>query len=219
MKETQDFWSRRKQAVEAEADAEVADQIASEEQQTLEALEKQTDDEILEELGLQDPDGMEKGDDFSAFMSKAVPTRLRNRALRKLWLSDPALANLDTLVDYGEDFTDSAMAVENIQTAYQVGKGMLSHVMEMARQEEAKLSDTQGEDDSLDLKELSLDEYDLAEEEENSETEAEITADLEIETPIEILEADETFATKKRMRFVIEGASLDPSMTAEQLGG
>jgi hypothetical protein len=40
------------------------------------------------------------------------------------------------LVDYGEDFTDSAMVVENMQTAYQVGKGMLKHVQEMARQAE-----------------------------------------------------------------------------------
>lgn len=219
MKESRDFWSRRKQGVEAEAEAEITDQIASEEQETLEALEKQSDDEILEELGLQDPDGMEKGDDFSAFMSKAVPTRLRNRALRKLWLSDPALANLDALVDYGEDFTDSAMAVENIQTAYQVGKGMLSHVMEMARQEEAKLAEDQGEDESLHLEELSSDEFDLAEEEEDPEAEAVITADLEIETSPEILEADETVATKKRMRFVIEGANMDTGMTAGQLGG
>jgi hypothetical protein len=219
MKESQDFWSRRKQAVEAEAEAEVADQVALEEEQTLEALEKQSDDEILEELGLQDPDSMEKGDDFSAFMSKAVPTRLRNRALRKLWLSDPALANLDALVDYGEDFTDSAMAVENIQTAYQVGKGMLSHVMEMARQEEAKLAETQDEDESLNLKELSPDEFDLSEEDESLDEDDEIIADLEIEASTEILEADVTVASKKRMRFVIEGASLDTSMSAGQLGG
>jgi hypothetical protein len=76
------------------------------------------------------------GDDFSAFMSKTVPDRLRRRALRRLWLANPALANLDGLLDYGEDFTDSATVIENMQTAYQVGKGMTEHVLEMVRQAE-----------------------------------------------------------------------------------
>jgi hypothetical protein len=69
-------------------------------------------------------------------MSKAVPDRLRRRALRRLWLANPALANLDGLLDYGEDFTDSATVIENMQTAYQVGKGMTEHVLEMVRQAE-----------------------------------------------------------------------------------
>ncbi|MEC8039849.1 MAG: DUF3306 domain-containing protein, partial [Pseudomonadota bacterium] len=51
--------------------------------------------------------------------------------------SNPVLANVDMLVDYGEDFTDSAMVVENLQTAYQVGKGMKAHVEELARQARA----------------------------------------------------------------------------------
>jgi hypothetical protein len=56
--------------------------------------------------------------------------------LRRLWLSNPALANVDGLVDYGQDFTDSATVVENLQTAYQVGRGMTAHIQEMARQAE-----------------------------------------------------------------------------------
>lgn len=209
MKESRDFWSRRKQAVEAEAEAEAAHQIAAEEQQTLEALEEQSDEEILEELGLQDPDTLKAGDDFSAFMAKAVPTRLRNRALRKLWLSNPALANLDALVDYGEDFTDSAMAVENIQTTYQVGKGMLSHVMEMARQEEAALAEADEEvvlekDETADLDAEAFDaELDLAAAG-DTDAEPDMAADVEMETLEEIAEADMAFAPKKRMRFVIE---------------
>ena len=85
------------------------------------------------------------GDDFSVFMSKAVPDRIRRRALRTLWRSNPVLANVDMLVDYGDDFTDAAMAVENIQTAYQVGKGMLKHVQEMARQAEERENPTEPE--------------------------------------------------------------------------
>jgi len=105
-------------------------------------VEEKTDEEVLEELGLPDPDALQPGDDFSAFMAKAVPDRIRRRALRRLWLSNPALANLDGLLDYGEDFTDSATVVENLQTAYQVGKGMLKHVEELAQQAEAKEADT-----------------------------------------------------------------------------
>lgn len=131
-----DFWARRKAGVAAEAEAEVVAVEKAELAQAHATLEEKSDAEILAELDLPDPDALEKGDDFSVFLEKAVPERIRRRALRKLWLSNPVLANIDELVDYGEDFTDSAMAVEAIQTTYQVGKGMLEHVKEMARQEE-----------------------------------------------------------------------------------
>ena len=132
-----DFWSRRKARVAAEDAAEeraAAERAEAEREAT---LADKSDAEICEELGLPDPDTLEAGDDFQAFMAKAVPERLRRRALRRLWLSNPALANLDGMVDYGEDFTDSACVIEGMQTAYQVGKGMLAHVQEMARQAEA----------------------------------------------------------------------------------
>jgi len=206
MKARQDFWSRRKQAVETEAEAEVAKQRAVEEDQSADAIEAQTDAEVLDELGLQDPDMMEAGDDFSAFMAKAVPTRLRNRALRKLWLSNPALANLDALVDYGEDFTASADVVEVVQTTYQVGKGLLAHVQEMARQEEAKLQTQDADAEPQDAEELqeqtSIEELALAEEDDTG-TDVEIEADSVVVTRDESSETEVVFASKKRMRFVI----------------
>ncbi|MGC1504463.1 MAG: DUF3306 domain-containing protein [Sulfitobacter sp.] len=129
-----DFWVRRKAAVQAEEQAAKAalEHQALQEQHL--ALEESSDAEILAELNLPDPDLLKMGDDFSAFMAKAVPDRIRRRALRMLWRSNPVLANVDMLVDYGEDFTDAATVVENMQTAYQVGKGMLKHLEEMARQ-------------------------------------------------------------------------------------
>lgn len=130
---TGDFWSRRKAGVQAEAEAEI---VALETEAIAATQEDKTDEELLAELNLPDPDSMQPGDDFSAFMKSAVPDRLRRRALRKLWLTNPVLANVDGLVDYGEDFTDSAMVIENLQTAYQVGKGMTKHVLEMVRQDE-----------------------------------------------------------------------------------
>lgn len=84
--------------------------------------------ELLEQLGLPDPDTLQAGDDFSAFMPKTVPDFLRRRALRRLWGSNPVLANVDGLVDYGQDFTDAAMVPEVLNTVYQVGRGMVSKV-------------------------------------------------------------------------------------------
>ena len=123
-------WSRLKQeakaeSVEAEAEAEVAEPEAPVDDA---GPDDRSDEEVLKELGLPDPDTLKAGDNFTAFMAKAVPARLRNRALRKLWISDPVLANLDELLDYGDDFTDAATVVENLQTAYQVGKGFVDKV-------------------------------------------------------------------------------------------
>ena len=152
-----DFWSKRKAAVGAEADAELAEaqEIAVEA-----SAEEKTDAEILDELGLPDPDNMKAGDDFSAFMNDLVPARLKTRALRKLWRLNPLLANIDGLVDYGEDFTDAAMVIENMQTTYQVGKGMMAHVKELARQALEKEEGVQEvpaeaeDDDELTIEEL-----------------------------------------------------------------
>lgn len=141
-----DFWSRRRAAVAAEAEAEVQAVEAEAHAEEQAKLEELSDDELLEKLELPDPDTMKAGDDFAAFMKKAVPERLRRRALRRLWTSNPVLANVDMLVDYGEDFTDSALVVENLQTAYQVGKGMKAHVDELARQ--ARELEGLGEEDA-----------------------------------------------------------------------
>ncbi len=121
-----DFWSRRKAAVRSEAEAEERQFQQLKEQEEQKALEERPDEDILEELGLPDPDTMGQGDDFSRFMKAAVPERIRRRALRKLWLSNPVLANLDGLLEYGEDYTDAATVVEDLSTAYEIGKGMLA---------------------------------------------------------------------------------------------
>lgn len=101
-------------------------------QLTPQQLEDMTDDELLQHFDLPEPEALKQGDDFSVFMKAAVPARLRNRALRKLWLSNPALANVDMLVDYGDDFTDAAMSVPGMTTAYQVGKGIARKLEEFA---------------------------------------------------------------------------------------
>jgi len=113
-------WSRRKR------EGAPAEPSAAPEQAVGEAPEaEKTDAEILAEHGLTDPDQLQPGDDIKGFMARTVPERLRNRALRRLWLSNPVLANLDELVDYGDDFTDAATVVETLQTAYRAGQGYL----------------------------------------------------------------------------------------------
>ncbi len=136
--EPANFWSRRRAAVEAEAVAEVEQQRATEVAELQSAQAEKSDEEILTELELPDPDALQPGDDIAGFMQAAVPERLRRRALRQLWRLNPALANLDQLIDYGEDYTDAATVIENMQTAYQVGRGMTKHVIAMAEEAEAE---------------------------------------------------------------------------------
>lgn len=150
-----DFWSRRRAAVSKETAAEQqAQEAALVAARDAEVAEK-SDDELLEELGLPEPEALGEGDDFKQFLTEAVPSRLKTRALRQLWKVNPVLANIDGLVDYGEDFTDAATVVENLQSAYQVGKGMMAHVQELARQAEAKA--TEVEADSLEDEEVAWD--------------------------------------------------------------
>jgi len=157
------FWARRKEAVKAEATFDAAaleDAALAEERAELEA---KSDDEILSELNLKDPDTLEHGDDFSGFLKQAVPERLRRRALRKLWLSNPLLANLDDLVDYGDDFTDAATVVENMQTAYQVGKGFLNNVIEDTDdqcEESVDFANDSVSDDEVEAEELAAEDTD-----------------------------------------------------------
>ncbi len=138
-----DFWVRRKAAVQAEEACEANRKAAEKEAETLAELEVKSDVEILRELELPDPEGMQAGDDFTAFLKTTVPERIRVRALRRLWTTNPVLANLDGLIEYGEDFTDAATVVENLQTTYRVGQGMLKHVQELDRAESGTESDEQ----------------------------------------------------------------------------
>lgn len=124
-------WAARKQAVLQEQQVQ-EEQLAQElEIAREEALPEKTEAEILEELDLPNPDELGAGDDFTGFMKASVPAAIRNRALRNLWRSNSTLANLDGLLDYGEDFTGNGKAGEVIKTAYQVGKGFAQKLKEV----------------------------------------------------------------------------------------
>ncbi|MFX0545535.1 DUF3306 domain-containing protein [Roseovarius sp. S1116L3] len=130
------FWARRRAAVQAEAEAEAAAQQAALDARQQQAIAEKSDEEILAELDLPDPETLTKGDDFAAFMSKAVPEHLRKRALRKLWRSNPVLACVDGLNDYDDDYLAGSYGNAPLKTSYQVGKGLMAHVLEVAHQKE-----------------------------------------------------------------------------------
>ncbi len=146
-------WVKRKAAVQAEAEAEArAEQDAVIAEQHA-ALAEKTEEEALAELNLPNPDEMQAGDDFSAFMKSTVPAAFRNRALRNLWTSNPVLANVDMLVDYGEDFTGKNDAFKLVNTVYRVGKGMLPDDVEAVEPEAdiqgVPVADVEDEDEDV----------------------------------------------------------------------
>lgn len=73
-----------------------------------------------------DFDKLDFESDYTRFMKAGVPEAIKRRALRKLWHSNPILANVDGLNDYDDDFTDAAMAVKKLVTAWKVGSGYLT---------------------------------------------------------------------------------------------
>lgn len=131
-----DFWSRRRAAVAAERDAEAAALLADEAARREADAAERDDAEILAELDLPEPETVESPEDLRAFLKADLPARLRRRALRHLWRLNPVLANLDGLIDYGEDYTDGATVVEALQTAYEVGSGMMRRVEALAAEAE-----------------------------------------------------------------------------------
>lgn len=131
------FLARRRAGLKAEREAalaaiaDVQDEVADNSPEVPD-LHAMSDADILDLLDLPDPDALRKGDNFAAFMAKAVPLHLRNRALRTLWRSDPVLACLDGLNDYDADYLTGSTGQGVIQTSYQVGKGLLAHVEKLA---------------------------------------------------------------------------------------
>ena len=198
MTKVQSAWSRRKAAVVAEA---VAEERAAEDaviSKQHEALAEKTEVEVLEELGLPDPDAMVQGDDFKAFLRKAVPEHLRKRALRTLWRSNPVLACVDGLNDYDDDYLTGSFGQGPISTTYQVGKGMLSHLREVERQEQALLAP----DEEVLVLEPTEEKLDYAGEESVDEIDSvQITP---CDSEVEMQEAEPTIATPRRMTFHFE---------------
>lgn len=123
-----DRWSRRKAEVKTAEEQVPSDPGSLQTSDLPNALpdEDRPDDGAEEAVDideLPDVDSLDKDSDYTAFMKEGVPEDLRKMALRKLWRSDPVLANVDGLNDYDEDFRAMTLVGEVIKTAYRPGSG------------------------------------------------------------------------------------------------
>ncbi len=130
------FWDRRRAAVAAEAEGEAQAVAAAVQAQEQAELEARDDAELLAELGLPAPDNLVDGAQLREFLKAQLPQRLKTRALRGFWRSNPVLACLDGLNDYDDDYTLASTAGQTVNTLYQVGKGMVQPIADMLEDEE-----------------------------------------------------------------------------------
>ncbi|NDV53435.1 MULTISPECIES: DUF3306 domain-containing protein [unclassified Salipiger] len=146
-----DFWSRRKAAVAAETRSDEQAQDTARRAETEAQLAERSDEELLAEAGLPAPEEITDGEMVRKFLESQLPKRLKNRALRALWRSNPVLACLDGLNDYDTDFTGVTPAAD-FKTTYQVGKGLLAHLEYVGRQQtETESAEPQAEEDQAEI--------------------------------------------------------------------
>ena len=71
---------------------------------------------------------LDYGSEYGRFMRAGVPESVRQKALAKLWHSDPIFTQVDPFQDYAGDYTDAAVVPLGglVRTAYKVGQGFLS---------------------------------------------------------------------------------------------
>ncbi|MGO1117914.1 DUF3306 domain-containing protein [Rhodovibrionaceae bacterium A322] len=120
-------WSERKQSARDEREGkdrhEVGQLVDPQSESEQEASSLGLSEEEI--AALPDPESLTENSDFTPFMQEGVPENLKRLALRRLWRVNPLIGEVDGLLDYDLDYTDAATVVKNLQTLYQVGKGMV----------------------------------------------------------------------------------------------
>ena len=91
--------------------------------------------------------------DFTPFLKKGVPTLLKRAALRKLWSTDPVLANLDGLNDYDDNFIKMG-AGKIVKTAYTISQHFLAKEQPVTAENEENNQGTEGEEKVADHRSL-----------------------------------------------------------------
>ena len=151
---------------------------------------------------LPEPERLGPEDDYTQFLQDGVPDDLRQRALRRLWTSNPVFANLDGLNDYDLDYTDAATVVQNLKTAFQAGRGMVTKEEREAEAAAAERAARGEPDPEPDAPDNGGSENDGAEAAETTDPPGEPDADASAETA----EADaETPAARARYRQTPDG--------------
>ena len=112
--------------LENDGEALVSSEIADESE-----YDELNDEELLEKFNLPNPENIKKEKGLDLFFKDGIPDRLRQIALRKVWKLNPIIRFADAEInDYHEDFTDAATVIEGMQTAYKVGRGYLSEIID-----------------------------------------------------------------------------------------
>ena len=130
-----------------QTDAEISTETVNQ-SSLVEENDKLNDEELLKKYNLPNPEKIKTEKSLDVFFKEGVPDRLRQIALRRVWRLNPIIRFADAEInDYHEDFTDAATVIEGMETAYKVGKGYLTDLIDN--------KDKKDEDESLVSKELS----------------------------------------------------------------
>jgi hypothetical protein len=125
---------------------------------------------------LPDIETLEKDSDYTPFLAEGVPEAIKKLALRKLWASDPVLANIDGLNDYDEDFT----IIEAIKT-------FVSEGVEKLNEAEDKISKVETNEDTNKEDQKSSEEDIEKIEEEREDDLSDSVLQIDKESPIELV--------------------------------
>jgi Protein of unknown function (DUF3306) len=139
-------WSRRKhEARQAEPAPPVPSEPAPQDRPAIAAAEtappdvppaaKAESEPAVKVEDLPDIETLTYESDFSVFMRDGVPEFLKRQALRKLWLSNPVLANLDGLNDYDpKSMTFLLQDLEGpAEGVAEISRGLRDKIMEAKR--------------------------------------------------------------------------------------
>ncbi|GLP97549.1 DUF3306 domain-containing protein [Paraferrimonas sedimenticola] len=135
-------WSKRRELVEQEEQeleqAKAAEEAAAEAQ----SEQAETPEEAEGAVELPDPDSIEEGGSFAAFMGADVDQETRNQALRKLW-QQPQYQEIDNMAEYALDYSNQPLlsAEESLELVEKVYR----HVVKDEEPEEEMLADAEGE--------------------------------------------------------------------------
>jgi len=194
-------WSKRKAAVSNDNPALADEQSLDDENQALaeeklpeasleagEDDENLTDEDLCAKYELTHPDQCDDPEQLDDFFNRPLPDRLKQLAMRRMWRLNPLFRFADEMVEYGENYTDAATVLPDMQSAYKVGKGYFDKLMaEKADAEDAaaedsaeeavndEASDSANPEETAQAESQSSPDDGLAAEENNAETPEDVT--------------------------------------------
>ena len=179
-------WSRRKMEARESAEKPGAEETPAPQEVDAEAIavreaELQANREAAEAVDLAT---LNEKSDFSVFMKDGVPAILRRQAMSVLWRSSPVFANVDGLVDYGEDFADPGLVQKTLQSAWQVGRGYLKAEPDTEQDDaEVSSSDISAENSQLPAQSESADRADETEAASSANDDVNVSGDAKTTLP------------------------------------